>query len=381
MLHLMLHDDWEVHGDGSGDAERLMFDPVRRILDLCDQYGAKYTIFAEVGQQFGYQDSPEPRHQRHAETWETIVKDAVGRGHDVQLHLHPQWIGATWNGEQWQLDFSKWATSGLSQEEATEWLERGKTYLESLLQPVDPTYRTVAFRAGGWMMQPSTAALAAMRTVGLEADVTVIKGLVMENAALGSVDFRHAPSALVPWYAALHDVATAADPEETGILCLPTYGETLHIPPILYQIRQHPGAFRYRRGLDKHLAALNYSPRYNETAPESDPTYVRHHRRLRRLFAPRTLIADFGMTHHATLTNMVDRAAANARATGCTQLPLILMSHAKGFYGFDNFERLLQYLARHDAIRFATTRATVAAIRQQGLDAWLHDPSPAPDLA
>ena len=51
MIHLMLHDDWEIYGDGTGDPEVLMFDPARRIVDICDKHVAKYTFYAEIDQQ------------------------------------------------------------------------------------------------------------------------------------------------------------------------------------------------------------------------------------------------------------------------------------------------------------------------------------------
>lgn len=45
MLHLLLHDDWEIYGDGTGDPEKHTFEPVARVLDICDKYGAKYIFF------------------------------------------------------------------------------------------------------------------------------------------------------------------------------------------------------------------------------------------------------------------------------------------------------------------------------------------------
>ena len=36
MINLFFHDDWEIYGDDTVDLEVLMFDPTRRILDICD---------------------------------------------------------------------------------------------------------------------------------------------------------------------------------------------------------------------------------------------------------------------------------------------------------------------------------------------------------
>src|SRR4051794_9218662 len=104
----MLHDDWELHGDGSGDMNELMFEPARKILGVCERYGAKYTFFAEVGQQFAMLSSPLEKHRRAAAQWEEVLRDAVRRGHDVQLHLHPQWIGAKSQTQGFDLDYAKW---------------------------------------------------------------------------------------------------------------------------------------------------------------------------------------------------------------------------------------------------------------------------------
>ena len=90
-VNLMLHDDWEINGDGTGDIEKCMFEPARRLVDICDNYGAKYTFCAEIGQQFAMLNSSIKEHQKHAGKWENILIDAVKRGHDVQLHYHPQW--------------------------------------------------------------------------------------------------------------------------------------------------------------------------------------------------------------------------------------------------------------------------------------------------
>jgi len=124
MLHLMFHADWEIYGDGTGDPERLMFDPARRILDICDEYGAKYTFYAEIGQQLNMLNAS-GKWARHADTWEKVLKDAVARGHDVQLHFHPQWIGAELEDGQWRLDFSRWNTAWVDEALLDEWIGNG----------------------------------------------------------------------------------------------------------------------------------------------------------------------------------------------------------------------------------------------------------------
>ena len=70
MIHLLLHDDWEIFGDGTGDPVKLMFDPARRLLDICDSYGAKYTFYAEFGQQLYMLDAPTAKWRQYVQTCE-----------------------------------------------------------------------------------------------------------------------------------------------------------------------------------------------------------------------------------------------------------------------------------------------------------------------
>ena len=151
MIHLLLHDDWEIFGDGTGDPVKLMFDPARRLLDICDSYGAKYTFYAEFGQQLDMLDAPTAKWRQYAQTWEEILKDAIARGHDVQLHFHPQWIGARLHNDQWKLDYTKWNTGSLSFDLLDEWIGKGAAYLRDLLTPVCEDYKLLSYRAGGWM--------------------------------------------------------------------------------------------------------------------------------------------------------------------------------------------------------------------------------------
>ncbi len=69
VMFFMLHDDWEIYGDGTCDPQSLMFDPAKRILDICDRYGAKYTFYAEIGQQLNMLNAPSSKWSKYADTW------------------------------------------------------------------------------------------------------------------------------------------------------------------------------------------------------------------------------------------------------------------------------------------------------------------------
>ncbi len=198
-LHIMLHDDWEIYGDGTGSPQELMFDPAKRLLDICDKYGAKYTFYAEIGQQYHMLNASDRRWRKIAVKWENILKEAVSRGHDVQLHFHPQWMRAELKNGRWKLDFSNWHSGTVRDAMLERWIHDGKQYLEKLLKSVNKNYKVVSFRAGGWMCQPSDGLYKALEKNGIPCDVTVRKGRYIKYEDGSFIDFRKTVSKYEPW--------------------------------------------------------------------------------------------------------------------------------------------------------------------------------------
>lgn len=223
--------DYELWGDGSGDVFQLMIEPTAKILDVCDQFNAKMTIFFEVveywrlqeewakGNQMGYSQNP-------AEAIENQLREAVKNGHDVQLHLHPQWVDACWKDGRWVIDEENWRVgdyipkNGLT---LNDLFKKGKETLEKLLQPVKSDYRCIAFRAGGYCVLPSEKVVEAMCKNGFQIDSSVFNG-GYTNGKLERYDFRNI-SEEKGYYFIESDVRTATDIEtnliEIPILAMP----------------------------------------------------------------------------------------------------------------------------------------------------------------
>jgi hypothetical protein len=50
-VQLVLTDDWELRGNGSGNMRRIQFDSMRALLDIYERHGLKASFNAEVMQQ------------------------------------------------------------------------------------------------------------------------------------------------------------------------------------------------------------------------------------------------------------------------------------------------------------------------------------------
>src|SRR6266849_1108234 len=105
-IYLALTHDWELRGDGSGDIEQIQFAPLRKLLEIYAKVGARTTILPDVMQQLAFRrsESKHPDLKPLADSWDERARDAFREGHDVQLHLHPQWRKAEYKDGRWQLE-------------------------------------------------------------------------------------------------------------------------------------------------------------------------------------------------------------------------------------------------------------------------------------
>ena len=221
MKHLLLTLDYELYGNGSGNVFEHIIGPTDAILKIAERHNAKVTILFEVIEYWRLKEQWEAgNHMGYAadpiKAMEEQVREAYRMGHDVQLHLHPQWINAEWNDGRWTVDNSYWRLSSLTEEELIPLFTKGKETLEGIIG--DPHYRCHTLRAGGYNIQPSMAIVKAMRKCGLTVDSSVYPG-GYEQGYQTRFDYRKVASDLGEWYCA--DTLEQAHGEPTDIKELP----------------------------------------------------------------------------------------------------------------------------------------------------------------
>jgi hypothetical protein len=211
MLSVLLTMDYEIHGNGEGSPHALMVEPTDRLLRLLDAHGAKLTIMADAAEILRFREYRDAngRDTFHYEAIAEQLRRTVATGHDVQLHLHSSYFRATATPARWEQDWSEYHFAGLPFERMCAMVAAGKLYLESLLRPVDPGYRCVAFRAANWSMQPSDNAVRALLANGILVDTSVFPH--GRRAGRVSFDYTRAPSPVVPWPVEPSDICRRND--------------------------------------------------------------------------------------------------------------------------------------------------------------------------
>lgn len=207
MKNILLTLDYELFGNGKGDVFKHIIEPTDILLALADKYRAKYTFFFEIvefwklkeewnkGNRMGYDRNP-------LDAMVHQLQKAVKKGHDVQLHIHPQWVDAKWKETKWYVNLDEWKLGTYKrngEESLVNLLLKGKHALEEMIRPVAPDYQCIALRAGGYNAMPSEELVKAMRQVGLYIDSSVYPG-GFEESNLSVYDYRNVPNDIGRWF-------------------------------------------------------------------------------------------------------------------------------------------------------------------------------------
>jgi hypothetical protein len=348
MLKVLFTLDYEIHGNGDGCPYELMVEPTNRMMDLFDRYGAKLTIMADIAEILKFREYRDRtgRDDYHYEAIANQLRDAVRRGHDVQLHLHASYCNAEHRGDAgWSQDWSEYNFAGLPLERQSELIGIGKKYLEELLKPVAANYECFVFRAANWSVSPSRNVVHALLNNGIRIDSSVFKH--GKRSGIVTFDYTAAPSELVPWRVDANEICKS---DETGrLLEIPIYCEQRWIGAFLSPNRI------YRAYLTrKHRVRNFYEPVQQEkisAIPKS-----RRSSRLQTLFRPHAWKADFNQCSGRQLTRALRRADSrygNSR----NPLPFVLIGHSKLFTKFNEWD-LRSFLATvtQNSERFAFGR-------------------------
>lgn len=198
--------DYEIFGNGTGDVRQHIVEPTERMARICERHQAPLTVFFEMEEYLAF--------ERHAlelrRAWgydgasliREQTKDLARRGHDFQLHLHPEWQGVVYR-DGWPLDERHGTVDSLFEtvEETVHYMgQRQKALSELSGRPVR------CYRAGAFSAQPGRKLIRALSENGFILDSSVVHGLVRNEEFVG-YDYRNTPKGKSMWRVR-DDVAT-----------------------------------------------------------------------------------------------------------------------------------------------------------------------------
>lgn len=356
MIHLALTDDWELRGNGSGDIEEIQFRAMRELVDLYDAHGVKSTFNAEVMQQLTFrklQDSY-PQLKTRADAWDEHVRMAFSRGHDIQLHIHPQWSKYSFENDRWRLS-GDWSLLNYKPEASFAMLSAAKTYLEDLIKPLDANYQCLSFRSGSSAIAPSPFVLTQLAQLGIVFDMSIIQGLRVNTRNL-QLDYTACDEGFLPFYPQLNDarkISRRAEP----IVCVPIFSFDLSrrrcVAEVLAKVKAKATAG------NSHVQA---SPEWDDVGRSSLPAKV-YDKVVQPCLKGKHVVADIGRLDFPSLREMLKAIRHAARKSKQSDVWVVLTNHSKYITDFSPIDRFLTEARKHDDISFVTLSTIAENIR------------------
>jgi hypothetical protein len=362
-IHLALTHDWELRGDGSGDIEQIQFAPLRKLLEIYEKFGARTTFLPDLMQQISFRRciSEHPELKSLAELWDEHVREAFRQGHDIQLHLHPQWLNAKYEHSRWQLN-GDWSILNYDRDTAYAMLAEGKEYLENLLRPIDQSYRCVAFRAGALAAAPSKHLFRSLADLGIYVDVSIAGGLFVSNQNL-QLDYRNCEEVFLPFYPVMEDARRVSDKRE-DIVCVPLnhfYGSRRAVTRQNISLAQRE--LRRQSSKRSDLESPTETPDGSRLDRQPSRISLAYEKLILPAVKRKHFVSDTGRLNYPLMREMLASIRQRANVSGLAQVPVVLTNHPKDIRDLSAIERFVGEVAQAEDIEFITLTEMAVKLR------------------
>lgn len=327
-------DDWELKGNGLGNVRDHQFTPAIKLMDIYDECKIKASFNVEVMQQLSFEKYKDQYSEINCQysDWLKAVNIMIDRDYDIQLHIHPQWHNAIFDGSYWKLD-KRWNITDYSEEEIRSFVKCTSNYLAKVL---DGRQTLSSFRSGAWGVVSKTASskslMESLESLGIKMDISLCAGLKYNGESI-QLDYENLDSPYTPYYPNYEDPRKIS-PYPSGLIEIPTQSVKQSIPiPIIRKVL---------RKLTKN--------KYNSPPPRQSPENLPDHI-VRDPFGFATgkgreeFVFDLSANHHLiTFQVMADYMIKRAlQSPGDTSF-LVLENHTKNLQSDIQFQKIKKFV-------------------------------------
>ena len=323
-VKIVLTVDYEIFGNGSGNVQNCLIEPTARILTIADKYNVPITLMAEMCEYWAFAKEEQrgdfPKGYSPASWIKEQLISSIQTGHDVQLHIHPQWLNSSFqlHENKWKVDFDQWRVSSLSYEDLNYILKRGKQELESLLRLYKQDYECFVFRAGAWSIQPEKDILRALINTGFKIDTTVASGCYLEEN-LANFDFRNIKINKPFWFVK----ENLSEESTSGILEVPIF------------TKKYSFFVKLLIKLLKTTKIISINPVNCADYIASPPK-----KSILEKFKPIHRMFDFCEMTDFEMISLIENA--KKKFLNCEQIPVVAIGHSKSFNNATNLESFIK---------------------------------------
>jgi hypothetical protein len=350
--HLLLTVDYEIFGNGSGDVRQHIVDPTERMARACERHGVPLTVFFEAEEYVAFeQNAARLRASLGYDPAELIrqqVADLARRGHDFQLHLHPQWHGTSLDESgKWRLCREHETVDHLfaTQAETSDYIARRQRLVEDLVASSGVRRSVIAYRAGAFSARPGRKLLPALAANGFLFESSVARGLLRRSPHY-TLDYRDVTNPKHLWRVA----------DDVGL-------EQVRGP--LWEIPVHSELKRRFRQITPHRLRAKFSRNIPRAQQMDMVDRFANPRRplqlLKSLLEPVPIKLDFHNMTPSELMGMIRRASWKPDL-GPVDV-LVLIGHTKEHVDDHSFNRFLARVAADPELKVVTFADIASQLR------------------
>lgn len=196
-IYILYSADYELFlGGNYCDESEVLINPTNNLLNVVENLHIPLTLFADVFSIACYRRQNLLSFPKKAEEQ---LKNAIQRGHDVQSHVHPHWNYTQISENKYTINMDYFLLGKLDDNKEIlyskilENLVTSRTYLQNLLREVNSNYQCVAFRSGGYGLQPnSDIVIRALINSGFVIDSSIVPDFVIKSN-VNEIDFSMVP--------------------------------------------------------------------------------------------------------------------------------------------------------------------------------------------
>lgn len=204
------YETWQPIPEGKRiDWEEDIIIPTNLLMEKCGHLGIKLCFMIDICELIWLEQNDFSNYKKIEDQIQRIVLD----GHDVQLHMHPNWMpeyGAKCIKGEFSWDWNIASCNDVP-DNLDELVRRCKEKLESIVKKANPKYKCVAFRAGAYRVQPFERIYRSLVSSGIRIDSSVYANGVSSDRGY---DFRKSVSNNNPYFASCFDPQLEADDEK-----------------------------------------------------------------------------------------------------------------------------------------------------------------------
>ena len=174
--------------------EASLFEPTQKVMSLANKLGVPVTLFTDIlcGYRFMEWDF-----NNFYTPYKNQLQHALKDGHDVQLHIHPHWLTTKYENDIY-LPSTDFSLSDFKENMLFDGIpgiiRQGINHINNICIPVNPNYKCIAYRAGGYNIAPDTSEIfRALYNQGIRYDSSMARGYYFKSE-ISEIDFRNLPN-------------------------------------------------------------------------------------------------------------------------------------------------------------------------------------------